>query len=340
MWPQDIYYENLELLGEGGQARVFKALRRDRASGLSDTVALKILHSETAVELWKKEFESLRKVRSPYCVQVMAFDRVRRRPALILEFVDGVSLLQLGRTCVLDPSDVREVCAQIEAGLKDLLAFGIVHGDLSPGNVMVDRKGQIKLLDFGLANTGGAQMRLTPQFASPERMDGAAPTILDDLYSLRQIESYLLGRSLSPSREWRAVPPNTNARERLSRKVDGFLRHSVWAKKFKTRTHAVLRARAPRVYASGLTAVLMALLISASSRSESVVPAKVGTLKVRTRFWHHLSIDGHAAGYAPLEITVPASRPVRIDWKNARGTGQRRLHLKPGQLLLLEDRDF
>src|SRR3954471_20522810 len=109
MWRQEIRTQLKELLGEGGQGCVFKALRTDRESRLSQTVAVKILHSKTAVELWRKEFESLHRVRSPYCVQVLSFERVRGRPALILEYIEGVSLAALGRTCYLSEPDLTEI---------------------------------------------------------------------------------------------------------------------------------------------------------------------------------------------------------------------------------------
>ncbi len=342
MWNHGIHYERLELLGEGGQGRVFKALRKDKATGLCETVALKILHSETAVELWKKEFESLRRVRSPYCVQVLSFDRVRRRPALVLEYVDGVSLTHLGRSCVLDEYDVAEIIAQIEAGLKDLQTFGTVHGDLSPANVLVGRDGRIRLLDFGLANVGGSAPRLTPEFASPERLAGGTPTLNDDLFSLQRIESFLLGRNLAKSFSgWRGFAPEALAQQTLARKVSLYLDRRQWTRKFKTRTQQVLLE--PMRTGRGFLAASLAaaLLLSASSAApKPTEPPSTAMLIIRTLKWHHVHVNGRAEGYAPLNIAVSTADPVRISWKNARGTGQRQLHLAPGQHLLLEDRDF
>ena len=80
MWRRNVHLQKLELLGEGSQGQVFKARRLDPQSGLCQTVALKILHSRTAVELWRQEFESLSQIRSPYCVQVHSFERYGRRP--------------------------------------------------------------------------------------------------------------------------------------------------------------------------------------------------------------------------------------------------------------------
>lgn len=340
MWNQGIHYDLLELLGEGGQGRVFKALRKDRETGLSETVALKILHSETAVELWKKEFESLRRVRSPYCVQVLSFDRVRRRPALVLELVDGVSLTHLGRSCLLNDNDIQEICAQIEAALHDLTKFDTVHGDLSPGNILIGRDGRVKLLDFGLANTGGQNARLTPEFASPERLAGQTPTIQDDLFSLGRIESFLRGCPLPLRREWHGVAIDSKAQKQVADKVNLYLSRKQWMSRFKTRTQQVLRKPfrlARKIRALPATVLL---LLSASSNVHSTPPQKLVTVMVRTLKWHEVTVNGRTLGYAPLNITLPAATPVEIAWKNARGTGHRQLHLYQGQHLLLVDRDF
>src|SRR5690348_4746918 len=114
MWWSSVRIQRLELLGEGGQGRVYKALRHDRATGLTQTVALKILHSKTAVDLWRHEFESLARVQSAYCVRVLYFERFRGRPALVLEHIEGASLAQLSHSFLLDARDLDEIRAQLE----------------------------------------------------------------------------------------------------------------------------------------------------------------------------------------------------------------------------------
>lgn len=342
MWRREIHYQKLEALGDGSQGRVFKALRVDRASGLSATVALKILHSETAVELWKSEFESLRRVRSLYCVQVLYFDRVGGRPTLVLEYVDGLSLSHLGRTFLLDPDDVREISAQIQVGLQDLQEFGIPHGDLSPANVLIDRGGRIRLLDFGLANHGGPRPRLTPDFASPHRLAGGAPTLADDLFSLAKLEAYLLGKDAAGDKPayW-GQRPSEFAQKRLAQKITLYLERQNSTQKARTRTLQLLCS--PMRLSWQLVAAVLAstLALSTSTAASRATQEKpLAKLSIRTLHWHHLTVDGLPVGYAPTDIVISASRKVRLGWKNARGTGQRQLQLAPGQHLLLEDRDL
>ncbi len=351
MWLNSIHYENMELLGEGAQGRVFKALRKDRHTQLSETVALKILHSETAVELWKREFESLRRVRSPYCVQVLSFDRVDGRPALILEYVDGISLNQLMRTCILENSDIREICAQIECALLDLHAFGVYHGDLSPANVLVDRTGQIRLLDFGLANGGGPNARLTPQFASPERLAGEAPSLLSDLYSLGCIESFLSETPLNQAHRPEYLSPEPSLRRplfrrsdpsvkyQLGQKVDSCLRRAQWSRQFKTRTQQLIQPLSRvRSWIAIPTVALFAL--STSSASLINVSESRAYIKVRANKWVHVKAPGYGSGYAPVDLNVPANQSVVLQWRTSGGRGQKTITLAPGSTLTLKDRDF
>ncbi len=354
MWAPSIQYEFLELLGEGGQGRVFKALRRDRETGLCETVALKVLHSETAVSLWKHEFESLRKVRSPYCVQVLSFDRVRGRPALVLEFVDGVALTHLGRSCVLDEGDIIEILAQIEAALKDLNNFELFHGDLSPANVLIDHQGSVKLLDFGLANNGGADARLTPEFAAPERLAGQQPSLSTDLYSLGSIESFLRGRQMSETDapDYLAIDPSqrrvrglsscAQAREQLAKKINLWQKRSQWARNCRTKTlQAVMQApRAVRGFLLAAAAVTCILTSSAALTTYQAAPPVFATLIIRTLKWHRIQLDGRPLGYSPLTVTLAPSKILILSWVNASGGGRKALRVQPGQRIVMDDRDF
>lgn len=346
---QNIQYELLEILGEGGQGTVYKALRRDRQTGLSDIVALKILHSETAVDLWKREFESLRRVRSPHCVQVLGFDRVRGRPALVLEFVEGLSLLELSRFGRLADADIEEVMAQLEVALDDLESFRSFHGDLSPANVMIDRQGHIKLLDFGLANLGGKNARLTPDFSAPERLEGAQPSIHSDLYSLGCIESFLRGRRCASSLKYLAERPEDrrplgrssfeNSRRELGFRVSQRMDQRRWQLKSQTKTQNVTQ-RLPRVNRWAATLASIFLLSTASATGNHHRFQPTASLLVRTVKWYQISINGQAVGYAPLSIPLPADTDIEIAWSSAEGQGRKVLRAKAGQRIVMGDREF
>lgn len=345
MWKSSIRIELKEPLGEGAQGCVFKALRVDGASGLTQTVAVKVLHSETAVELWKKEFESLSRVRSPYCVQVFAFERVNGRPALVLELVDGVSLLDLGRMCVLGEQEIDEVIAQIQNGLVDLEAHGICHGDLGPQNVMVDRDGRVRLLDFGLAN--GID-RLTAEFAAPERLNGAPASLASDLYSLGRIESFLRGEALADSsllhieparRDLRAFSARTSVQASLASTIRAALERRHLHAGMETRTHVVKRRTTWP--ARALTSGAVALLTTFTTPGASVNRRdEIGCISFRTKAWHFFVVDGRPVGYAPVTVPLTAGQEHSIEWASPRGKGRKRIRVRRDEQRVLQDRDF
>lgn len=353
MWKRPPAFEIKELLGEGSQGRVYKALRRDRAADLSQTVAVKILHSETAVGAWKSEFDSLAKVRSPYCVQVFGFERIRRRPALILEFVDGVSLSTLGKGCWLEADDITEILAQCEAAVLDLYKFGTFHGDLSPQNILVDRDGHLRLLDFGLANCGAGLVRATPEFAAPERLCGEAASLAGDIFSLGRIEQFLQGRASAADskstylqsnpekRSLRGIFSQPERRKKLAAKVRAYQERQLISRDFRTRTQTLITsAIKARPVPTFLALISAALLFVIPSAGRSSVPAKVAALQIQTHRWHYFRLDGVPIGYSPLNLPLEPGQSYKLEWTSQNHGGARQIVVEPGRTYRYSDRDF
>ena len=352
MFKSSVQLEIKELLGEGSQGQVFKGLRKDGQSRLAETVAVKILHSRNAIELWEREFSSLRRVRSPFCLQVLSFERVEGRPALLLEFVDGVSLADLGSSVPLDEQDIEEILCQIECGLRDLKSFGIFHGDLTPANVLIDTEGRIRLLDFGLANQSTDQTaRLTPDFAAPERLMGAEPGVASDIYSLGRIEEFLRGRRLPHSpylridpqdRQLSHVAPCPRRQNVLSNKVRELQRRRRWAEAFRSTTECLFKPMIARPWTRWVAMTLVSLITLSSSTASTHFSTKPrpSSLSIRTEKWLWAEIDGKPVGYAPVQVVVPADQSLELKWRSPRGSGTLKLKLKPGETLRLADPDF
>jgi serine/threonine protein kinase len=349
MWQRTIRFKKLELLGEGGQGRVYKALRQDAQAKLRQIVALKILHSKTAVDLWRQEFESLSRVRSPYCVQVLSFERIARRPALVLEYVAGVSLAQLGQTCWLDREDLDELCAQLECALKDLHQQGIFHGDLSPQNVLLDQDGRVRVLDFGLANCSEVSLRVTPQFASPERLMGAPVTVATDLFSLGRVMEFL-GIPLHSARTYLHTQPEQRSfqdlrpcskRQRsLAKKVLELIERRKRGADLKTQTQAGQRPKTWSCKGFLVGTITSVLFLTASSASQGNSPARLAVLRLRTEKWHYFLLNDRPVGYSPLSIPLESEKPYKLKWISADGRGTRDIALKAFETRTLEDRDF
>ena len=175
--------------------RVYKALRG--SPPFQQETVLKIF--EGAGPAFQAEWESLARAASlPCCVNLLGTDRFSGgRAALVLEFVNGITLYDLIRRAKLSEQETACLMIQIYRGLKALSALGLVHGDLSLFNALLTAQGRIRFIDFGKGNGRG---RGTAPFTAPEVKAGFPPDFASDLFSLGVIEFFLKNRppSLTP----------------------------------------------------------------------------------------------------------------------------------------------
>jgi serine/threonine-protein kinase len=194
-------FEVVRSLGRGGMGEVF--LARDRNFGAS-SVAVKVVRRDTRLpgddEALRKEVELARAVNHPNVARVHDLHQSPYGPVVTMAFVDGVTLHQWirekKRTGGVSADEWRRIARDVAAGLAAIHAAGIVHGDLKPGNVMVDRaSGSGFIVDFGFAKERArtvATMRGekkaadggTPNYMSPERLEKGGASVEDDLYAL------------------------------------------------------------------------------------------------------------------------------------------------------------
>ncbi|MCS7237379.1 MAG: serine/threonine protein kinase [Thermoguttaceae bacterium] len=181
-------YEILAQIAVGDFAIIYRA--RDRE--LLREVAIKQIHSQyladpRQLERFWREAQMLASLQHPHIITI--FDVVRPKGWLIMELMQG-SVRDLSQGQPLDVDLVRTILASCLDALRFLHAQGIIHGDIKPSNILVDRDGRIKLGDFGLARraTGkdGSLLKGTTKYTAPEVIApqfgevGAA----SDLYSL------------------------------------------------------------------------------------------------------------------------------------------------------------
>ena len=186
-------YEILGLLGRGGMAAVYHG--RDRV--LDREVAIKVLAGrlggeERSLARFRREARAAASLSSPNVVAVYDAGVDAGEHFIVMELVDGPSLAELLRE--RGPLTVPQALAIADDVLNALAAAhraGLVHRDVSPGNVMVTRGGVAKVTDFGIARAFGpgavAQTRSiagTAAYLSPEQATGRAVTPASDLYSM------------------------------------------------------------------------------------------------------------------------------------------------------------
>ncbi|MBB0245889.1 protein kinase, partial [Streptomyces alkaliphilus] len=198
-------YEVLEVLGRGGFATVHRA----RQLSMDREVALRIDGRRLLSERDRKRF--LREVTAagrlsdhPNVVAVHdAGVREDGHPYLVLELCPGGSLAdRLSRTGPLPLAEARDIGVALADALAAAHAAGVLHRDIKPGNVMINRYGGVALTDFGLAalprpghDLSVTREALTPAYAPPEAFRLAEPSAAGDVYSLAAtVHALLCGR--------------------------------------------------------------------------------------------------------------------------------------------------
>jgi putative intracellular protease/amidase len=168
-------------------------------------VAIKVLRPELtarpeAVERFRREVMSAARLKHPHIVAALDSEQAGERQLLVMEYVDGISLDQLvARQGPLAPEEACRLLQQAAEGLAHAHEQGMIHRDIKPHNLMVTPRGELKILDFGLARlqemspaaslaasaTAAGMVLGTPDYMSPEQIrDPRAATPQSDLYSL------------------------------------------------------------------------------------------------------------------------------------------------------------
>ncbi len=230
-------FKIIRSVGTGGMGDVF--LAEDPQSG--GTVAIKRADLSAQARL-KSEAEALSKVQHPNVVRLIeaSFSEgtsdssapssagpFLALPFLIMEYIDGYSLLQLSRARRLTIIDTLDYAIQLLTGLDAVHRQGYLHRDLKPANIMIDRRRSLKIIDFGIAQrhrsgTGvqviGPAGPLTTQghiigtmnYMAPELLRGEAASTATDLYSVGAIIWEMIHHH---------VPFNTRERNQLAQNV-------------------------------------------------------------------------------------------------------------------------
>ena len=183
-------YRIIAMLGRGGMGEVYQATDLT----LGQYVALKFLPQEASqnqrlLERFHGEVRVARQVSHPNVCRVYDIGEVEGAPFISMEYVDGEDLASLLTRIGRLPADkATETARKLCAGLAAAHEKGVLHRDLKPANVMIDGRGQVIIMDFGLAGMAaqlqGDVRSGTPAYMSPEQLAGTDVTVRSDLYAL------------------------------------------------------------------------------------------------------------------------------------------------------------
>ena len=186
-------YEVIEELGEGGMGRVYRVLDNK----INEEVALKLIRPEIAadkrtIDRFSNELKMARKISHKNVCRMYHLSEESGTHYITMEYVPGENLKSMIKmTKQLSVGSSISMATQICEGLAEAHRIGVVHRDLKPGNIMIDREGHARIMDFGIARsleakgiTTGEVIIGTPEYMSPEQVEGKKADQRSDIYSL------------------------------------------------------------------------------------------------------------------------------------------------------------
>ncbi|WP_240223817.1 serine/threonine-protein kinase [Rheinheimera hassiensis] len=204
-------------IGSGGMSDIYRAtdLFLQQAGVSNSTVAIKVLQQQfvdqpDALQLLLQEAHKTQQLSHPNIVRVFDVDSDQQHYFIVMECLDGESLDQVIKRYKpkgLTLKSAMNLLCQIADALDFAHKTGIVHADLKPANIMVNRSGEVKVLDFGVAqklqlnhDIYAAEQQsqtaplsgYTPAYASPQLLAGNTPCVADDIFSFACLSYELL----------------------------------------------------------------------------------------------------------------------------------------------------
>lgn len=186
-------YQIIEELGKGGMGKVYKATDKE----IKGKVALKLIKPEVAsdkktIERFRNELKTARDIAHKNVCRMYDLNKEESTYYITMEYVSGEDLKKLIRKMgQLSPGQAMLIAKQVCEGLSEAHRLGVVHRDLKPQNVMVDEEGNARIMDFGIARslkakgiTASGVMIGTPEYMSPEQVEGKEADQRSDIYSL------------------------------------------------------------------------------------------------------------------------------------------------------------
>ena len=186
-------YQIIEELGKGGMGKVYKVFDQE----VQAKMALKLIKPEVSadkntIDRFRNELKIARDISHKNICRMYDLGREAGNYFITMEYVSGEDLKSfIRRSRQLVVGTAIFIAKQVCEGLTEAHRVGVVHRDLKPGNIMIDKEGNAKIMDFGIARsisvkgiTGAGVMVGTPEYMSPEQVEGKEVDARSDLYSL------------------------------------------------------------------------------------------------------------------------------------------------------------
>ncbi len=186
-------YQIIEELGKGGMGKVYKVFDQE----VQAKMALKLIRPDVSadkntIERFRNELKIARDISHKNICRMYDLGREAGNYFITMEYVSGEDLKNfIRRSRQLVVGTAISIAKQVCEGLAEAHRVGVVHRDLKPGNIMIDEAGNAKIMDFGIARsisakgiTAAGDVIGTPEYMSPEQVEGKEVDRRSDIYSL------------------------------------------------------------------------------------------------------------------------------------------------------------
>jgi len=216
MLPESVIdgrYKIIKILGQGGMGEIFLA----EDGKLHKNVAIKrirgdLIRDHDAQARFQREARAASLLDHPNICSIFGINQENGREYIIMQYVDGVTLGQLGKIKPLSAGKIIDIALQVCDGMIAAQALNIVHLDIKPNNIMIDKSNRVKVLDFGLAEfrprkTADRKTRRpvsalgendvvmgSEAYMSPEQIEGLDLDVRSDIFSFGVVLVELLER--------------------------------------------------------------------------------------------------------------------------------------------------
>lgn len=222
-------FSHLEKIAEGGMAVLYKGTQ----TSLSRPVAIKVmkgalLETPEAHEMFEWESKIVARLDHPHIIRVIDKGLTREgMPYFVMDYVEGITLKDALKSARLSDRRKLRIIIQVAKALGYAHRNNVIHRDIKPGNILLDREGNARVVDFGIARlTEDTEMSTvneagmtvgTPAYMAPEQQRGAAfTTSACDIYSLGVIMYLMLaGKLYKPG-----YPPPSHSNAKIPQSLD------------------------------------------------------------------------------------------------------------------------
>jgi serine/threonine protein kinase len=186
-------YQIIEELGRGGMGRVYKAFDKE----IKGKIAIKLIKPDVAgdlsvIERFRNELKLTRDISHKNVCRMYDLSKVGNTYFISMEYVHGEDLKKImGKIGILSPGQAVNIAKQVCEGLHEAHKLGIIHRDLKPSNIMINSSGTVRIMDFGIAWASKAKgitdsgvIIGTPEYMSPEQVEGKAVDPRSDIYAV------------------------------------------------------------------------------------------------------------------------------------------------------------